>query len=338
MSMRPHYIGDSEEGFGITEALVAMVILLISLAATVLIIQNNLSSQQNTEAYDSAVQVGYDYLERTRQADYDELGFHMADDGWRKEFAWKGETWKTVTIPETENTYNVPPKSSVAQGGVHYDITTDIAALEDGIGSQKFILVRVTWTLEDGTKETLDFESVRSARIDESIPSHMDEYTRIPAGGLPTMPRPVMADDKVGVVNLDISKGEIIVGERREVSTSVNKAEDLILTLTCDAGTVNYSHQQMRNLSPTLPAPGVAGYSPTKDFTADTGQTTVDGEYYKTWSFKTDKVPFPSSGTKCDLRDGGTTIKLTFVNGNGFSNALARTGYDVTITQEFING
>lgn len=336
--MRPRHIGDSEEGFGITEALVAMVILLISLAATVLIIQNNLSSQQNTEAYDSAVQVGYDYLERTRQAEYDELGFHMVDDGWRKEFAWKGKTWKTVTIPNTDTTYNVPPKSSVVQGGVHYDITTDIAEMEDGIGSQKFILVRVTWTREDGTKETLDFETVRSARIDERIPSHMDEYTRIPAGGLPTMPRPIKAGNKVGALNLNTSRGEIIVGERRSVSTSVNGAQDLILTLSCDKGTVNYSHREMRNLSPTLPAPGVAGYSPTKDFTAGTDQLLFEGQYYKTWYFKTDKVPFPSSATQCDLRDGGTTVKLTFVNGNGFSNALARTGYDVTITQEFING
>lgn len=336
--MKPHLSWDSEEGFGITEALVAMVILLISLAATVLIIQNNLSSQQNTEAYDSAVQVGYDYLERTQQAEYDELGFHMVDDGWRKEFTWEGKTWETVTIPNTDTTYNVPPKSSVAQGGVHYDITTDIAAMEDGIGSQKFILVRVTWTLEDGTKETLDFESVRSARIDERIPEHMDEYTRIPPNGEPTMPRPVMLDDKVGALNMSLNKGQIIVGERRAVSTSVNGAQDLILTLSCDEGTVNYSHRMMRNLSATLPAPGVVGYSSSKDFTAHTDQRIFEGEYYKTWYFNTNDVPAPSAATPCDLREGDTTVKFTFVNGNGFSNALSRTGYDVTITQEFING
>lgn len=183
----------NEDGMSLVEILVSIVIITIVLGGTAQIMIDTFSIQQNTESQSKSVQLARDYMERSKQASFNELGFYETDEGFRATTNIKnpqtGNNEKTFIIPIEQKRSTMIPTDTRTVGGIVYDIRVDITTdnLSDKYAPKR-VTVDVSWL--DANKKTQHtiMSIVRTPSASEQIPPALD-LTELPgADGKPSSP------------------------------------------------------------------------------------------------------------------------------------------------------
>lgn len=280
-----------EDGLSLVELLVAMSIIVIIMTSTALVMTRTLGFQQETESTDKAVQVSRDYVERTKQANYNTLGFHTADPGFRAKGP-NGEN--TVVIPDNKTTSGLVPLEKKVVGGIEYTIRIDITTTDPAYNfAPKRVTVEVTWAQDNAKPGSTKISVVRAPNASEQIPPALD-ITVIP-GNDGTPSAPTYFDD----VNRYAGTASDVLGRKftvKVLAAGNYPVTDVKFDIEC-AGQPTYSASYLN------PPPGWT--------TSVSGQTYTMSYYSR------------PSGLRCDIEEAVTTVNA--VNNAGNSGPLTIT-------------
>lgn len=288
-----------DEGFTLVELLVSMLIILGVLISVGWVTTQTLTLQQNGEARDKGVQIARDFIEKSKQAPFANLGFHASDTGYRTSSPTTSE--ETVTVPEDKNTFSVIPlDTNHVIGGTQYTIRTDITwTLNTHATSPKRVRVEVSWLKDDNTVDKTVISYIRASTASEQIPSDLD-LTVIPGStGVPSAPSYYDVINSTGGFKSIYGTGYMI----KILNPGDYPVNDLKFTITC----------------PSLDPVDIFWSSPPVGMTKTQTGTTYQFSYYGAT---------PAS-LPCDITTATTVVSASNTKGYGAPLTITPTNFIV---------
>ena len=221
---------NSDDGFTLIELMVSMVIIVIVLLASAAVFVLALGIQQDIESSNKANQVARDYIERSKQASYNTLGFYNTDDSFRVS-APNGE--QTVVIPGNKQKSGLVPLDTKTVGGVIYQVRIDITTTDPGYAyAPKRVIVEVSWTDGKNESDSSLMSVVRSPNASEQIPPALDLSVAPGNGGVPSSPSYYDAINKYAGTASTVLGHEFVV---KVAAVGSSPVSDLKFSIVCGA-------------------------------------------------------------------------------------------------------
>lgn len=218
----------SDDGFTLIELMVSMIIIIVVLVASAKVFTLTLGVQQDIESSNKATQIARDYVERSKQASYNTLGFYNTDEGFRAA-GTNGE--QTVVIAGNKPTSGLVPIDSKTVGGIVYQVRIDITTTDPGYAyAPKRVVVEVSWIDGNRKADTSLISVVRSPNASEQIPPALDLSVAPGNGGVPSSPSYYDAINKYAGTASTVLGHEFVVKVAAAGSSPVS---DLKFSIVC---------------------------------------------------------------------------------------------------------